>query len=278
MEIKKILKEYDALFRHATPEEIQRFLADKICMAEKEADNNSLLTLLNEQIGFARETDKRDIALSSCRKLRGLLQTMNLYDTIPYGNSMLNIANTSRKFMLYEEAAASFQEAEHAYRVQLPEEDYAFAGLYNNWSILAMEQHQYKDAVMLIRRSMNIIDRYDKAVIKQATSRVNLAVALNALAGNNESVTYCEEARSLLDDAIQRFEHAGGQDYHYSGALAALADMQFADGNYIEAAKNYEHAVYIIKMYMGSNSIVCDLLKKKQLALDKMNGTEEFYE
>lgn len=179
MDIKLTLKEYDSLFRHAAPDEIHMFLANQIHIAELESDNSSLLTLLNEQIGFARETDQRDTALQACKQLRSLLRTMNLEGTIPYGNSMLNIANTNRKFALHDEALEAFEAAQCAYLAKLPENDYVFAGLYNNWSLLAMDQHQYEHAITLIRRAIAIIDRYDKAIIKQATSRVNLAIALN---------------------------------------------------------------------------------------------------
>lgn len=271
MNIRQILKEYDSLFRHAAPEEIHRFLTDKIRIAELESDNSALLTLLNEQIGYARDTEQRDIALQGCRKLRSLLCTMQLEGTIPYGTSMLNIANTSRKFALYEEASEAFHAAERAYRAELLENDYAFAGLYNNWSLLAMEQHQYDQAVILLRRAISIIDCYDKAIIKQATSRVNLAIALNDLAVATGFTNLSDEARSVLHYAIQLFEQADGQDYHYSGALAALADMQFSSGDYREAAANYDHAARIIKMYMGNNSTACDLLKKQQHALFKAN-------
>lgn len=274
MDIKKILQEYDSLFCHAAPDEIHRFLAEQIRIAELESDHRSLLTLLNEQIGYARETDQRDTALQACRQVRSLLSTMNLKESIPYGNSMLNIANASRKFALYDESLEAFQAAERAYRANLSENDFAFAGLYNNWSILAMDQHQYDHAVALIRRAIAVVDCYDKAIIEQATSRINLAVALNLLAKDTGSSTLFTEARSALEYSIKLFEQAGGQDYHYSGALAALADMQFSDGDYSRAAGNYDRAASIVQMYMGNNSTARSLLEKKQLALTKANERE----
>lgn len=271
MDIKKILQEYDSLFCHAAPDEIHRFLTEQIRIAESESDHRSLLTLLNEQIGYARETDQRDTALQACKQVQSLLCTMNLKGTIPYGNSMLNIANASRKFALYDESLEAFQAAERAYRANLSENDYAFAGLYNNWSILAMDQHQYDHAVTLIRRAIAVIDCYDKAIIEQATSRINLAIVLNLLAKDTDSPNLCTQARNALEYSIKLFEQAGGQDYHYSAALAALADMQFSSGDYIGAVENYERAACIVKMYMGNNSAARNLLEKKQLALTKAN-------
>ncbi|MBQ6622769.1 MAG: hypothetical protein IJH75_08020 [Mogibacterium sp.] len=270
MEIRQVLKDYDALFRHASPEEIHGFLAEKIGEAEAEGDAGALLTLLNEQIGYARDTDREAVAMDGSAKLRALLDAMGLEGTIPYANSLLNIANACRAYGRYEEAAELFPRIEAAYQDQLEEGAYEFAGLYNNWSLLAMAQHRTGEAVRLIRRAIGVIDRYDRAVIKQATSRVNLAHALMDLAKEapaEDAGALEAEARESLEEAIRRFEEKDAKDYHYAAALAAMGDMKVRDGCLEEAAEYYDSAIALVRLYMGDNNNVRVLEEKKRCAL-----------
>lgn len=271
MNIHQILNEYDALFTHATPDEIHGFLAKHICMAQEESDFAALLSLLNEQIGYARDTDRKEVAFESISKLQSLLTTMDIQGTMAYGNSMLNIANCCRKFGHYEEALTAFLETESTYKSNLKETDYAFAGLYNNWSLLALAQHDNPKAIELIRRSIAIIDLYPQAVINQATSRINLAVVLNNLSKEEKNPSLHEEAYAVLETSISLFKKTDDQDYHYAGALSALADMKMEDQLYAEAAGHYDQAIRILKIYVGDNNTVQNLTRKKEIALSNIN-------
>ena len=139
-----------------------------------------------------------------------------------------------------------------------------------------MAQGDNEAAVRLIRRAIDVVDRYDRAVIRQATSRVNLACALMDLAkeaGPEESAAMTAEARTALDEAIRRYEDKGGNDYHYAAALSALADLQLREGSYAEAADNYRRSIELVRLYMGDNQNVRMLEGKLQAAQDLAAGT-----
>lgn len=277
MDINLVLKEFDALFRQASPDEIHTFLTEHIRIAELEGDQGSLLTLLNEQIGFARETNREDIVLESGKRLLDLLSEMEIEGTVPYGSSLLNIANAYRAYGHYDESEALFQRAEQAYQVALDEGAYEFAGLYNNWSLLYMNLGQKEKAVCLMRRALKITDQFEKAVIRQATSRGNLAVVLLDLAKECDpelSEQRKREARKLLQEAVERHEAKGGQDYHFSAILSTIADMELEEGDYTKAADYYRRAMNIIRMYMGENQHYNKLEKKLQFALSCKKGDE----
>lgn len=278
MNIQQVLNEYDALFRKTGPEEIHAFLASHISQAEKENDRRALLTLLNEQLGYARDTDCEDVAMSCVSKLRNLLADMNLEGSMPYGNTYLNIANGLRAYGRYEEAEEAFRETEKTYTKNLPEGDYSYAGLYNNWSILAILQQKPIEAIELIRKAIDVIDRYDAAVIEQATSRVNLAQALiDASVKSSDEESLWAEAYDVLREAVEIFEKADRLDYHFAGALAALGDMQVKDGKCFDAIANYQRAVEIIRLYMGDNKTSQNIMTKITLAEEALDDNQKFY-
>lgn len=247
MNIREVLREFDGMFAKNTPDEISAFLADKVRLAEAEGDKPALLTLLNEQIGFARDRGRKEEAIEGSSKLRALLDDMGLAGTIHYGKSLLNIANAYRAFGLHAESEALFHEIENLYVTILPEGSYEYAPLYNNWSLLAMSMGNDERAADLIRLAIDVVDRYDAAVIEQATSRVNLACALMGLAKN-------AEAEPLLNEAIRKFETAGGRDFHFASALSAKGDLLMGSAEYEKALNHYNRALEIVRLYTGSNS------------------------
>ena len=260
MDIHHVLTEYDSLFCVTKPGEIDRFLDEKIREAAAEPDESALLTLLNEQIGFCRDTGQEEKALELIRRTKMLCQKMGVIGTAAYGSTLMNMASAFREFGHYEEAAACYPEIEEIYRNSLPAGAIDFAGLYNNWSLLLTKQGDVNGSIRMLERALEITDGIPEAVIPQATSRVNIALAL---AGQNDR----KGARQYLEESIVRFESAGGDDYHYSAALSAMGDLLLSDGHAAAAAENYEKAMTIMKRYMGENPIYQNLKKKRDHAL-----------
>lgn len=273
MNIKEVINKYDSMFAANTPDEISAFLIENINRADIEGDKASLITLLNEQIGFSRDRGMRDAALAGCRRLRSLIDEMGLAGTLHYGRSLLNIANAYRAFGLQSEAESLFYEIEQLYVTILPEGSYEYAPLYNNWSLLAMDTGHYERACDLIRLSIDVADRYERAEINQATSRVNLACALMGMSEDTEKGRHhIDEAAECIDKAIDIFEKNGGDDYHFAAALSAKGDILMKAGEYGRAANHYERAAGIVRMYTGNNSKTETLEKKIQAALKMVNA------
>jgi tetratricopeptide (TPR) repeat protein len=276
MDIGKILKEYDEMFAVKSAHEIADFLAFHVDQAMIAGEKGALLTLLNEQIGFSRDTGMKETCLTACETLRELLDDMNLVGTIHYGKSLLNISNAYRALGYYDAAGKIFPEVEAVYKEQLEYGAYEFAALYNNWSLMCMDIGEPYQAIEYLKESIRVIDRFEQAAIKQATSRVNLACAILALPDNEDGVSVCsedtsgnlahsqllyklqetriEEAQRYIDEAIQLFEEKGGDDYHYSSALSARGDVHMLLGRYSEAIRDFTRAMDIFRLYMGETS------------------------
>ena len=267
MDINQVLDEYDKMFGAATPQEIDRFLDEKIEEAAAENNASALLTLLNEQIGFCRDTGQEDKALSGIKRVKELCEKTGLYGTMPYATTLMNISTAYRAFGRYDQSAECYPQIEKIYHDNLPENAFDYAGLYNNWSLLLAAQEDHEGSVNMLKKALAITDQHPDAVIQQATSRTNLAIAL---AGQENR----EEAYRYLREATERFEAAGGDDYHYTAALSAMGDLLLKDGNPEQAAKEYEKAMDLMHFYMGENPHYQSMKKKRDYAISLVQKSE----
>lgn len=285
MNIQKTLSEYDSLFGNHTLTEIQNFLSEKTRQAEKEGDNNALLSLLNEQMGLCRDTGARDLALDCAERMKRLLIQMQPGDTAVHGTTLLNIANAYRAFELFDESHALYLEAERIYQASLPKNDFLFASLYNNWSLLSLAQQDYGQAVRFLRQALQIVSCYPDAAIQQATTMTNLANSLMQQADHapqtndaqpadfspqkneippidssqqeksirSEGSEQYKEAAILLEKALEIFKQDGGQDFHYSAALSAMGKLFYHNAQYEESSAYYLHAMEGAERHTGKS-------------------------
>ncbi len=265
MDITDILQTYDAMFGKNTLEEIENYLAEQITRAREQGERGVLFTLLNEMIGFCRDTTQREKGLGFFQQLLALLEEMKLEGRVEHATSLLNIANAYRAFDLHEQAHAFFEQVEENYRTHLEPGDFRYASLYNNWSLLYQEMGKQKNAVEMLRKALDIVALYEDAVIPKATSMANLAASLIVL-GTGEAY---EDAEGYLREALQIYENDGGRDFHYGAALVAMGDLLMAKDNYGQASFYYEKGLLEVKKHTGINDNYkrvqekCEFAKKK---------------
>lgn len=283
MDIQQLLKEYDGMFGRNTIEEIEQFLKEKLSEAHMSGSKDAEFTLLNEIIGFCRDTTQKKKALEYCEQLKKLLKEMQLGGRLEYATALLNIANAYRAFGLYEESLSLYQETEAAYQSSLPGEDFRYASLYNNWSLLYQEMREFERAAELLHKALAVVDKYEDAVIEQAVTRTNLAATLLQL----KTEADYEMAMKYLQEALEIFERDGGRDFHYGAALVAMGDAEYAKQRYGNAAEYYKRGMQEIEKHVGRTenyervkekyemilSLQADNHKKKNL-----ERCREFYE
>lgn len=267
MDINKVLNEYDAMFGNSSLREIEDFLIEKISEAEKESDNSSKLTLLNEMIGFYRDISGKNEGLKCCEQTLSLLDEMGLSGTIEYATSLLNVANAYRAFGLHEESLEFHKKVEEIYLSKLPENAFNFASLYNNWSLLYQETGEFENAVSMLKKSLKIVDSYANAKIEQATTRTNLAATMLKLCSEKSDDEMYNEAMKYLDEALAVFEADDGKNSHYSAALAAKGDAFFMKHDYDQAAKLYRRSMREIYVHVGETEAYTRVKEKYCMAL-----------
>ena len=267
MEIGKVLAEYDAMFGTVGLDKIEEFLVMKLKEAEEEQDFASMFTLLNESIGFYRDTTQKEKSLHDCEVLKNLLEQMKLEGRVEYATSLLNIANAYRAFGLHEESLNLHEEVEKTYKKYLDSKDFSYASLYNNWSLLYQEMGDFKSAKEKLEKALSIVDLYPEAMIPQATTRTNLAVTLLQL-GTKEDY---RDAISYLEEALEVFEKEGGKDFHYGAALVAMGDAKAYIQSFKEAAQYYKRGMEELEKHVGRTQNYDRVREKYENVITKQN-------
>lgn len=270
MDIQKVLAEYDSMFGKYTLKEIEGFLLKHLSEARFKSEHEELVTLLNEAIGFYRDTTQKEKALKNCGALMEHLVEMKLEGTIPYATSLLNIANAFRAFDLHKEAVQLFEKVEEIYGNHISKEDFMYASLYNNWALAYQESGEYDKAAEMLRKALKIVDLYKDAIIPQATTRTNLASSLLAI--GTESAY--QEAVEHLSQALAIFEKDGGKDFHYGAALVAMGDAYSYKENYRKAAEYYKAGMAEVEKHTGKNDNYARVQEKYEFALTMLKNND----
>ena len=270
MDIQKVLEEYDSMFGNYTLKEIEGFLLKHLSEARFKSEHEELVTLLNEAIGFYRDTTQKEKALKNCGALMEHLVEMKLEGTIPYATSLLNIANAFRAFDLHKEAVRLFEKVEEIYGNHISKEDFMYASLYNNWALAYQESGEYDKAAEMLRKALKIVDLYKDAIIPQATTRTNLASSLLAIGTENAY----QEAVEHLSQALAIFEKDGGKDFHYGAALVAMGDAYSYKENYRKAAEYYKAGMTEVEKHTGKNDNYARVQEKYDFALTMLKNND----
>ena len=270
MDIQKVLAEYDSMFGKYTLKEIEGFLLKHLSEARFKSEHEELVTLLNEAIGFYRDTTQKEKALKNCGALMEHLVEMKLEGTIPYATSLLNIANAFRAFDLHKEAVQLFEKVEEIYGNHISKEDFMYASLYNNWALAYQESGEYDKAAEMLRKALRIVDLYKEAIIPQATTRTNLASSLLAIGTENAY----QEAVEHLSQALAIFEKDGGKDFHYGAALVAMGDAYSYKENYRKAAEYYKAGMTEVEKHTGKNDNYARVQEKYDFALTMLKNND----
>ena len=270
MDIQKVLAEYDSMFGKYTLKEIEGFLLKHLSEARFKSEHEELVTLLNEAIGFYRDTTQKEKALKNCGALMEHLVEMKLEGTIPYATSLLNIANAFRAFDLHNEAVQLFEKVEEIYGNHISKEDFMYASLYNNWALAYQESGEYDKAAEMLRKALRIVDLYKEAIIPQATTRTNLASSLLAI--GTESAY--QEAVEHLSNALAIFEKDDGKDFHYGAALVAMGDAYSYKENYRKAAEYYKAGMAEVEKHTGKNDNYARVQEKYEFALTMLKNND----
>ena len=278
MDINFILSNYDAMFGIYTLSEIEAYLYENIKQAKIESETSVLFTLLNEMIGFCRDTTQKEKALKYCAELLQLVEEMNLGESYEYATALLNIANAYRAFGKLDESVALFSQVENIYKRLLPEKDFGYANLYNNWGLTYQELKDYKKAKETLLKALEVVDSYKDALIPQATTRTNLVATLMQM----ETEEACREAEGYLERALEIHEANGGQDFHYGATLVAMGDVCMFKKDYEKAAKSYKAGLEEIEKHTGKNDNYARVLEKynyaKKNCISNLERSREFYE
>lgn len=251
MDINQVLTEYDNMFGVKGLDEIEAFLVEQIDKAYAEPDYYSAVTLLNEIIGFCRDTSQNEKGLKYCEQDLELMREMGLEGSVEYATSLLNVANAYRAFGKWEDSLTLYQQTQAIYQEKLPAGEFNYASLYNNWSLLYQEMQDFDNARIMLEKALEVVSGYPDAVMPIATTHCNLAVTLLRLYQEKQAKEIYTQAVGHLQKALEIHEKDGGQDMHYSGVFSAMGDALYLDRRYGEAAEYYAKAMKELEKHVG---------------------------
>ena len=133
MNVEKTLEQLDALLAQHRTNEIEDFLLEKIQESVSQGDTGSLITLMNELIGYYRENGEFEKALVYCKQVLQVAVEAGLSGTIPYATTLLNVANSCRAAGLLREAMMYDEKVREIYVNNIEDTDFRYVNLYHTW-------------------------------------------------------------------------------------------------------------------------------------------------
>ena len=255
MNMDAFFEELDSYFEKNQVEKIDGFLTASLEQAKEEEDYAAYISICNEMIGFYRSVSAFQKAYVAAEDVLLLMEELKLEDTEHFATTLLNTATAYSAAGDYAQALRFYRQAVQIYERLLPAEDYRWAGLYNNMSIMLEKAGENREAVDCAKKALAIIEKQEGNEAQTATTLTNLALVYFKLSEN-------EEAKSCLSRAIALLEQGeGAPNEHYSGALAGMGEAYFRDGEYEKSLDIYERALEDVKQHYGENmsyGILCE--------------------
>lgn len=247
MDINQFLETLDKLYEEKRLGDVEPFFNKSLAQAVEENDDSARFTILNEMMGFFRDTSQYEKSINACHQCIEVMKAMGIEGTVDYATSLQNIANAHRAAGLLQESLDFYKEAFRIYEKNIDAGDYRFASLNNNIALLYQEMGDFKKAVEHLEKALSIIEKIEGSQIEVATTYSNLAASLLELDRTKEAIDYLEKALAIYrKDEVKNF--------HYSAALSAMAAAKCKTGNYQEAIPLYEEALKEIEINMGKGT------------------------
>lgn len=259
----------DSYFEKRQIDRIDSFLVASLEQAKEEEDYGAYISICNEMIGFYRSVSDFEKAYIAAEDVLLLMEELNMENTEHFATTLLNAATAYRAAGDYNTALRYYRQALQIYDGILQPQDYRFAGLYNNMSILLEKMEENEEAIAYAGKALDIIKTLPDSEAQTATSMTNLALIYF-------KVNRFEEAKELLEEAVSIFKNGGGPaDEHYSGALAGVAEAWYRMGDYAKALEYYEKALAEVRAHYGENMSYAILCENCAAVCEKMGDDEK---
>ena len=247
-QIDEIFKILDGLFADNKIDQVEPFLLECLEQAKEENAYGIYLSVGNELIGFYRSVSWFEKAFNISEDVLLLMEELQMEDTEHFATTLLNVATAYRAAGRIAESYQYYMRALMIYEKKLSPDDYRFAGLYNNMSILLEQMGENQKAAMFLERAINIVSKLDDSRMELATSKTNLALIYFKM--NKE-----QEAEKELEEALMIFRENGeNTDPQYAAALSGMGEAWYRQGRLSRALEAYEESVREVEKHFGKNA------------------------
>lgn len=268
MNIENFYETLDSLFEERQIDKVDPFLNSSLEQAKAEEDYGAYISICNEMIGFYRSISAFEKAYIAAEDVLLLMEELNMENTEHFATTLLNAATAYRAAGDYTTALRYYKQALQIYDGILQPQDYRYAGLYNNMSILFEKMNENDEAIAYANKALSIIETIPDSESEIATTLTNLALLYF-------KAEQAEKAKELLEKALSLFEQSGeNTDAHYSGALAGVAEAWYRMQDYEKALEYYDKALEEVKIHFGENMSYVILCENCAAVCEKMGNAE----
>lgn len=245
MDINQILQQIDTYYENQQGKEAETFMCRCIEQAVAESDDAVLLQLLNELLGYYRETSQVENSYHIAEQAIALAECMGLQGSLQYATTLLNVANAYRAGGRLSDSLDSYRQVREIYSHTMNSDNMLVASLENNISLLYQEMGEYGKAKESLLAALTIV-KAKKADFEVAVTYANLATTCLLLQQHKEAYSYAEQA-------ISDFEGMGVADFHYGAALSAMGSLHYEQKDYQAAKSYFTKARDIMEQALGQN-------------------------
>lgn len=245
MDMNRILQEIDWYYESNRGQDAERLMQEAIVLAVQEQEDEGLLQLLNELLGYYRETGRVEDSYIVAEQAIAQAGRMGLEGTIPYATTLLNVANAYRAGGRLTDSLQCYLLVQQIYERQLSSDNMLVASLNNNLSLLYQEMGNFRKAKECLLQAL--------AIVKSKGAEFETAVSYTNLAGTCLELQEQEEAYAYAIVAITLFGKLGVADSHYGAALSALGTCYYKQGKYAAALESFRQAMDIMERNLGRN-------------------------
>lgn len=269
MNVDQFYETLDSYFARQEIDKVDPFLVSSLQQAKKEEDYAAYISICNEMIGFYRSISAFEKAYVAAEDVLLLMEELQLDHSEHFATTLLNTATAYRAAGDYAQALRYYRQALQIYDGLLQPDDYRYAGLYNNMSILLEKMAENEEAISYAEKALAIIEKLEGGEMETATTLTNLALIYF-------KVSKPEKAKELLEQALALFEKSGeNTDAHYSGALAGIGEAYYHMQDYEKALEYYEKALTEVKKHFGENMSYAVLCENCAAVCERLGNQEK---
>ena len=266
-----LTEQIDRLFAENRGPEAEKLLEQALAEAYENQYFLDAVPILNELIGYCRETSQVERSYRYADNVQEILQNLGLEGSLHHGTTLLNIANAYRAGGRLEDSLEKYGQVAAIYEELLQEDDMLWASLHNNISLLYQEMGRFDLAKEALLKALEIVVRKKDTIFEQAVTYTNLANTCLQLQQD-------EEARQYFTGAILLFEKYNIKDTHYCAALSSLGTYYFQKKEYEKAEAYFVKAMEGIEAHLGRNEYYFRMAENAGLCRELQalqSGTQE---
>lgn len=246
MDIESILKQVDQFFETDRPGDAEKLMLESVEQAQREGEDGVVLQLLNELIGYYRETSQKERVYQTVSQALEQAGRMGLEGTIPYATTLLNAATAYRACGRLRESMEYYGQVQELYQRLLEPDHMLMAGLKNNISLLFQEMGDYRQAKERLLEALAIVEK-NGADYETGVTYANLAGTCMQLGEKGEAYNYAMKS-------LEVFKRAGVEDSHSAAALSTLGAYYYHEGDFGRALDYYRKAMETVERNLGRNA------------------------